>query len=213
MCHFLISTRCAHLPLLPTAFPVWTTLRLVVIMAFPIFFPRSLFCTELQQTHAQRKTTCSPNRDSCAPLTFLSLVWHCWNSSPSPWKQKQTTQKCCCCCCCSVQRPLREDYVTGWAAVTGGAADDQELTWGRKRVSHVLTTNRLLNAAPTWSCPNGATFHMDPHWADIQQESHSCFIWENSSIKKKQKKHGADACEQLSSTDVCQSNTQRLHTL
>lgn len=34
---------------LPTAFPVWTTLRLVVIMAFPIFFPRSLFCTELQR--------------------------------------------------------------------------------------------------------------------------------------------------------------------
>lgn len=45
---------------LPTAFPVWTTLRLVVIMAFPIFFPRSLFCTELQRenkrfTDAQNK--------------------------------------------------------------------------------------------------------------------------------------------------------------
>lgn len=45
---------------LPTAFPVWTTLRLVVIMAFPIFFPRSLFCTELQRenkrfTNAQNK--------------------------------------------------------------------------------------------------------------------------------------------------------------
>lgn len=40
---------------LPTAFPVWTTLRLVVIMAFPIFFPRSLFCTELQRENKRFK--------------------------------------------------------------------------------------------------------------------------------------------------------------
>ncbi|KAG7231305.1 hypothetical protein INR49_012143 [Caranx melampygus] len=73
-----------HLPLLPTAFPVWTTLRLVVIMAFPIFFPRSLFCTELQRTHTEKNNMftkpglhqydtalCSPsplNRELAPPL-------------------------------------------------------------------------------------------------------------------------------------------------
>lgn len=39
----------------PTTFPVWTTLRLVVIMAFPIFFPLSLFCTELPRTEQTRR--------------------------------------------------------------------------------------------------------------------------------------------------------------
>lgn len=34
---------------LPTAFPVCTTFRLVETITFPIFFPRSLFCTELNK--------------------------------------------------------------------------------------------------------------------------------------------------------------------
>lgn len=49
----------------PTAFPVCTMLRLVVIMAFPIFFPRSLFCTE------------------CESRSFTSATLYCpWNGWP-----------------------------------------------------------------------------------------------------------------------------------
>lgn len=52
---FLGSSAFSFTFLLPTTFPVWTTLRLVVIMAFPIFFPLSLFCTELPRTEQTRR--------------------------------------------------------------------------------------------------------------------------------------------------------------
>lgn len=51
----------------PTAFPVCTTLRLVVITAAPIFFPRSLFCTELKFSERIEKKGYSVTTNHVAP--------------------------------------------------------------------------------------------------------------------------------------------------
>lgn len=73
------------------------------------------------------------------PLTSLSLVWHCRNSSSFPGNKlhKSATAECC-------------------ANLLG-----------------YVTAGQIMGADLNSSLVR-STFHMDPRWPDIQQESHSC---------------------------------------
>lgn len=92
--HFVI----VYWAFLPTAFPVWTILRLVVIMAFPIFFPLSLFCTELQWTwrRGEHKKVHKPCMHALPSIPHLRCdIVGILPAFPETNYKKSAVAKCC----------------------------------------------------------------------------------------------------------------------
>lgn len=91
----------------------------------------------------------------------------------------------------------------GWAAVTGGVSGDQSWPEKRKRAGRVSQQTGRPNGAASEQQPGASPTrnlsHGSPHWPDIQQESHSCIIWANSSVLQNAMRVRVSSCHGVSS--------------